>query len=242
MKEKVLILGAGPPEGVGGALARRFACEDMHIIISGRSLEKIEQSAKQINESGGSAEAKATDVTSQNDIAALFDSVAADEAPVAAVIYNAGGNFPTPFRDLSAEQFEAFWRVGCFGAFLAAKRALPILERQGKGSLLFTGASASLRGKPMFGQFGSAKAALRNLVQALAREYGPKGVHVAHIIIDGVVNGERAQTHFGEYLEKLGRDGALHPDAIADAYWMIHTQQRSAWTHELDLRPFSENW
>jgi NAD(P)-dependent dehydrogenase (short-subunit alcohol dehydrogenase family) len=119
---------------------------------------------------------------------------------------------------------------------------MPILSEQGFGSIIFTGASASLRGKPSFGHFASAKAALRNLAQALAKEYGPKGVHVAHIIIDGVVNGDRAQTNFGTYLDKLNEDGALDPAAIADAYWMVHSQNRSAWTHEVDLRPFSENW
>jgi len=242
MQGKVIILGAGLPDGVGGALAQRFAAEDLHVFISGRTLEKVEQTAAQIIESGGSAEAIAADVTSEDDLNALFGKAGEREGALAAVVYNAGNNIPIPFADLSPEQFEFYWRVGCYGGFLTAKRALPILEAQGQGSMLVTGASASLRGKPMFGHFASAKAALRNLVQALAREYGPKGVHVAHIIIDGVVNGDRAQTSFGDYLENLGPDGALNPGAIADAYWAIHKQHRSAWTHELDLRPFSEAW
>ncbi|MEH6702579.1 SDR family NAD(P)-dependent oxidoreductase [Parasphingorhabdus flavimaris] len=242
MQDKVIILGAGLPEGVGGALARRFAREDLHVFVSGRTLEKVEQTAAQITASGGSAEAIEADVTSEDDLDALFSKAGEREGALAAVIYNAGNNMPIPFADLSPEQFEFYWRVGCYGGFLTAKRAMPILEAQGEGSMLFTGASASLRGKPMFGHFAAAKAALRNLAQSLAREYGPKGVHVAHIIIDGVVNGDRAQTNFGDYLDNLGPDGALDPDAIADAYWTIHAQQRSAWTHELDLRPFSETW
>ena len=214
MQDKVIILGAGLPEGVGGALARRFAREDLHVFVSGRTLEKVEQTAAQITASGGSAEAIEADVTSEDDLDALFSKAGEREGALAAVIYNAGNNMPIPFADLSPEQFEFYWRVGCYGGFLTAKRAMPILEAQGEGSMLFT----------------------------LAREYGPKGVHVAHIIIDGVVNGDRAQTNFGDYLDNLGPDGALDPDAIADAYWTIHAQQRSAWTHELDLRPFSETW
>ena len=119
---------------------------------------------------------------------------------------------------------------------------MPLLREQGNGSMLFTGASASMRGKPYFGHFASAKAGLRNLAQALAREYGPQGVHVAHIIIDGVVNGDRVRTGFEGYIEKLGEDGALDPDAIAEAFWSVHKQPRSTWTHEIDLRPFRENW
>ena len=134
------------------------------------------------------------------------------------------------------------WRIGCFGAFLTAKRAMPVLAAQSSGSMLFTGASASLRGRPLFGHFASSKAALRNLAQALAREFGPQGVHVAHVVVDGIINGDIVQGRFGEYLESLGEDGSLEPDAIADAFWALHTQHRSAWTHELDLRPFKENW
>ena len=112
----------------------------------------------------------------------------------------------------------------------------------GGGSMLFTGASASMRGRPNFAHFASSKAGLRMLAQALAREYGPKGVHVAHVVVDGVIDGEIVRTRFGEYLDKLGEDGSLSPDAIAEAFWFLHSQPRSAWTHELDLRPFCETW
>lgn len=242
MQNKAVVLGAGPPEGIGAAVARRFAREGLHVFISGRNIEKVEQSAHQIRWAGGSADAISADVTSQAEVEALFDRVQERDGQLEAVVFNAGGNTPDPFEDLSAEDFEQVWRVCCFGGFLAAKQALPMLRAQGFGSMLFTGASASLRGKPNFGQFASAKAALRNLVQALAREYGPHGVHIAHIIIDGLVKGERAQGLFGEQLAQLGPDGALDPDDIAAAYWMVHRQPRSTWTHELDLRPFAEAW
>lgn len=242
MKNKVVVLGAGPPEGIGAAVANRFAREGLHVFISGRAIEKVEESAEKIVAEGGSAQVMRVDVTSQEDIETLFDSVWAHEGDLEAVIFNAGGNTPDAFEDLSSDAFEQVWRVCCYGAFLAAKQALPIMRTQGSGTMLFTGASASLRGKPNFAQFASAKAALRNLVQALARDYGPNGVHIAHIVIDGLVNGERAASLFGEHLEKLGPDGTLKPDDIASAYWMLHRQPRSTWTHELDLRPFSEAW
>lgn len=242
MTNKVVVLGAGPADGIGAAVARRFAHEGLHVFISGRNIEKVEESAHQIRLAGGSADAIKVDVTSQEDIERLFDLVWGHEGSLEAVVFNAGGNTPDAFEDLSPEAFENIWRVCCYGAFLAAKQALPMLRTQGSGTMLFTGASASLRGKPNFAQFASAKAALRNLVQALAREYGPHGVHIAHIVIDGLVNGERAADFFGEHLEKLGPDGALDPDDIASAYWMLHQQPRSTWTHELDLRPFNEEW
>ena len=242
MSESVLILGAGVPDGVGGALARRFGAEGFHVIVSGRTREKLAATAQQVVDAGGSAEACVADVTSSADQDALFARVAERGAPLAAVIFNAGSNRPVPFAELTADQFEEYWRIGCYGAFLTAKRALPVLTAQTRGSLLFTGASASLRGRPNFGHFASAKAALRNLVQALAREYGPQGVHVAHVIIDGAVNGDIVRGRFGQYLETLGEDGALAPDAIAEAFWALHEQHRSAWTHELDLRPFKESW
>ncbi|MEM8768668.1 MAG: SDR family NAD(P)-dependent oxidoreductase [Pseudomonadota bacterium] len=242
MSDSVVILGAGAPNGVGGALTRRFAAEGHHVFVSGRTLGKVEETAAAVNASGGSAEAVAVDVISAADQDALFERVRARGESVAAVLFNAGANMPIPFEELTEAQFEEFWRIGCFGAFLTAKRAMPLLAAQGSGSMLFTGASASMRGRPMFGHFASSKAALRNLAQALGREYGPKGVHVAHVVIDGIVNGDIVQGRFADYLDSLGEDGALDPDAIADAFWALHSQHRSAWTHELDLRPFKETW
>ncbi len=242
MVDTVVIAGAGTPEGVGGAVARKFAEHGMHVVVSGRTLEKVEQTAQQIVAGGCSAEGLAADVTSAADQDRLFARVDELGEPVAAVVFNAGSNMPIPFEELTAEQFEEYWRIGCFGAFLTAQRALPRLAAQGRGTMLFTGASASMRGRPMFGHFAASKAALRNLAQALAREYGPKGVHVAHVVIDGVINGDIVRGRFGEYLDSLGEDGALEPDAIAESFWMLHVQHRSAWTQELDLRPFKENW
>ena len=241
MSESVIIIGAGAEKGLGGAIARRFAQSGHHVIIAGRTEEKVTALASAVQSNGGSAEAMRVDVVSEADQDALFARVR-DKGPVAAVIYNAGNNAIIPFDQLDPATFETFWRVGCYGAFLTSKRAIPLLTTQGRGSLFFTGASASLRGRPQFSHFASMKAGLRMLAQSLAREYGPQGIHVAHFIIDGVINGEMATSRFGEYIKSLGEDGALSPDAIAEAYWSVHDQQRSAWTHEMDLRPFKENW
>ena len=241
MSESVIVLGAGASQGVGGALGRKFAEQGYHVIMTGRTAAKVDALAKDIADAGGSAESMPVDVTSETDLDRLFDH-ASSRGPVAAVLYNAGNNAIIPFDQLDSQTVEQFWRVGCLGAFLAAKRAIPILEAQGRGSLFFTGASGSRRGKPNFAHFAMMKAGLRMLAQSLARTYGPKGVHVAHFVIDGVIDGEMVRSRFGDYLDSLGDDGGLAPSAIADAYWHVHTQHRSAWTHEMDLRPFKEVW
>ncbi|MEO0436772.1 MAG: SDR family NAD(P)-dependent oxidoreductase [Pseudomonadota bacterium] len=241
MGASVIVLGAGASKGVGGALVRRFAKEGLHVIATGRTFDKVNALAEAAKNAGGSAEALAIDVTSEADQDALFEH-AAGLGPVAAVLYNAGNNAIIPFEKLEAKTVEEFWRVGCFGAFLTAKRAVPILKAQGTGSLFFTGASGSLRGKSNFAHFAMMKGGLRMLSQSLAREFGPAGIHVAHVIIDGVINGDMVSSRFQEFLDQLGDEGSLDPNAIADAFWYLHQQPKSAWTQELDLRPHSENW
>lgn len=241
MSGTVVVLGAGVAKGIGGALSKKFASEGHHVVVTGRTLEKVEGIAKEIRQNNGSAEALKVDVTSEVDQDQLFEHVSTI-GPVSAVLFNAGNNAIIPFEELTAETYEQFWRIGCFGAFLTAKRAMPLLAAQGSGSMFFTGASASLRGRPNFAHFAAMKAGLRMLAQALARDYGPKGVHVAHFIIDGIVDAERTRSRFGKYMDSLGEDGVLSPEAIADTYWHVHGQHKSAWTHELALRPFSENW
>lgn len=237
----VLVLGAGAQNGLGSALARRFASAGYDLVVTGRSADKVGKIAADIEAAGGIAQAETVDVTNVDDLDRIF-SILANKGPIAAVLYNAGNNGIIPFAELTAEQFQAFWHVGCLGGFHVAKRALPLLEAQGSGSLFFTGASASLRGRPNFAQFSVAKAGLRMLAQSLAREYGPKGIHVAHFIIDGVIDGEIVRQKFGDYIDRLGEDGTLKPEAIADTFFAVHQQGRSAWTHELDLRPFKEAW
>lgn len=241
MTKLAIVLGAGVENGLGAALARRFAKEGLHVLVTGRTLAKVKTVAASIRSAGGSAEAATVDVTDEASVNACFDGLPKG-ASLEAVLYNAGNNAIIPFADLTADTFEHFWRVGCFGGYLTAQAAMPVLERQGHGSLIFTGASGSLRGKANFAHFAAAKAGLRMLSQSLAREYGPRGVHVAHIVVDGVINGERVRKIAPEFMDRLGEDGSLDPDDMAEAFWAVHQQPRTAWTQELDIRPFKENW
>jgi len=237
------VIGVGAQIGLGAALCRRFASEGLHILIAGRTASKLEQVVTSIVAAGGSAEAVATDATNETDVVKLFDRAMApggDREAAELVVYNAGGNQKVDFRELSAELFERFWRVGCFGGFLVGREAARRLVPLGRGTVIFTGASASLRGKPGFAQFAAAKAGLRMVAQSMAREYGPSGIHVAHVVIDGGIDGERLRSRRPETIRERGEDGLLNIEAIAEAYWQIHRQARSAWTHEIDLRPFKE--
>ena len=240
MTDIAVVVGVGAINGLGAAIARRFAREKYTVIVAGRTSEKVDLVAENIAAAGGKCISKRTDASSEKDISELFD-LASSKGKVKATIFNVGNNQIIDFSDLTAEILETFWRSNVLSGFLTAKAALPLLEKRG-GSLLFTGASASIRGKPKFAHFGSAKAGLRNLAQSLAKEFGPRGVHIGHIIVDGVINGELAKTHFRDYLESLGESGSLEPDAIADSYWFLHNQPQNAWTFELDVRPYKEPW
>lgn len=242
-----VVVGAGSRQGIGGALCARFAAAGMHVYAAGRSPDKLEPLVAEIVKAGGAATAVTADATKAAEVRALFERVAADGRVPDLVAFNAAErNLPKPFLEMTPEFVEQMWRAGCFGGFLVGQEALRRMLPQKCGTLIFTGATASLRGRAKFGGFASAKAALRNLVQAMAREFGPQGIHVAHVVIDGVVDGARA-SEFGfglgkAYLMTRGEDGALHPDAIAEQYWQLHQQHRSAWTHELDLRPYKESF
>jgi NAD(P)-dependent dehydrogenase (short-subunit alcohol dehydrogenase family) len=240
MTDTAVVMGVGASRGLGAAVARRFARGGLQVVVAGRSEEKLSRVADEITDAGNTASYFVADATRPEDLEKLLD-YARDKGKVTSVVFNVGNNQIVPFSELSAEQFEQFWRTCTLAGFLTAKAALPELERNG-GSLLFTGASASMRGRPNFAHFGSAKAALRNLAQALAKDYGPRGVHVGHVVVDGVINGEIVRTRFGEYLDAMGEDGSMEPDAIAEAFWFMHTQPRNTWTFEVDVRPFKETW
>jgi len=240
-----IVVGVGAERGLGAALCRRFAAEGYHVLVAGRTPDKIEQVVRTILAEGGRAEAVATDTTREDDVARLFDramTAADDRAPADLVVFNAGNNRRIDFRELSSQLFEDFWRVGCFGGFLVGREAARRLVPLGRGTVIFTGASASLRGKPGFAHFAAAKAGLRMIAQSMAREYGPRGLHVAHVVIDGGIDGERLRRGVPALIAERGEDGLLGIDAIAEAYWQIHRQTRSAWTHELDLRPYKETF
>lgn len=238
-----IVIGVGPEQGLGAALARKFAREGYHVFVVGRTAAKLERVADAIISAGGSAEPVVADTSIEADVKNLFDRAFSDgrgHAPPDLVVFNAGNNKKIDFKDLSAGQFEEFWRVGCLGGFLVGREVARRVVPLGRGTLLFTGASASLRGRPGFAQFAAAKAGLRAISQSMAREYGPQGLHVAHVVIDGGINGERIRTLFPARIAEKGEAGLLAIEAIADAYWFIHQQPTTAWSQEIDLRPSVE--
>ncbi|WP_372749809.1 SDR family NAD(P)-dependent oxidoreductase [Litorivivens sp.] len=240
MNKVAFILGVGASNGLGAAIARRFARENLHVCVAGRTADNLNAVKQEIEAQGGVASIAVCDATDSQQIHHALNSCE-QYGQLSAVIFNVGNNAHISFADLKAEQFEKFWRVCTYSGFLTAKEALPRLKKHG-GSLLFTGASASLRGRPGFAHFAAAKAGLRSMAQALAKDYGPKGVHVAHVVVDGAINGERLRSALPEYLDRLGEDGSLDPDAIAELYWLLHAQPRNAWSFELDVRPYKEVW
>jgi NAD(P)-dependent dehydrogenase (short-subunit alcohol dehydrogenase family) len=240
--EAAIVVGVGASRGLGAALARRFAREGLHVLAAGRTQARLDQVAAEIHDAGGRAEAVPTDTTDEGAVAALFDAACADGRRLALAVYNAGNMRVGNLADMQADTFEETWRTTCFGGFLVGREAARRMLPAGAGTLIFTGATASLRARPPFAAFASAKAALRALSFGLARELGPQGLHVAHAIIDGVIAGDQVMTRFPEARERLGEDGMLDIDAIADAYWSLHRQERTAWTAELDLRPYKEQF
>ena len=240
-----VVVGVGAEQGLGAALCRRFAAEGHHVLVAGRTPDKIDQVVRTIMAARGNAEAIPTDTTREDDVIRLFDRAMAPGdglEPADLVVFNAGNNRKVDFREVPAALFEDFWRVGCFGGFLVGREAARRLVPLGRGTVIFTGASGSLRGKPGYAQFSAAKAGLRMISQSMAREYGPLGIHVAHVLIDGGIDGERLRRARPESVAARGDDGLLGIDAIADTYWNIHRQRRSAWSQEVDLRPFKEGF
>jgi NAD(P)-dependent dehydrogenase (short-subunit alcohol dehydrogenase family) len=237
----VLIVGVGASRGLGAAIARRFSKGGYPVVIAGRSSVKLEATADELKKAGARISFAVGDASSPEDVR-RFVSEAEQMAPLGIAIHNAGGNEPAPFLQVSEQTFTRHWREHVLGGFHLAQAALPFLVKHGGGSLFFTGASGSLRGKAKFAAFASAKAGLRNLAQSIAREYGPQNIHVGHVVIDGGIGGDRLLSMMPQLIEQRGADGLLHPDAIADAYWDMHHQNRSAWTLEMDVRPWSENF
>jgi NAD(P)-dependent dehydrogenase (short-subunit alcohol dehydrogenase family) len=235
-----IVIGVGALNGLGASIARRLAREGLHVLLAGRSAGRLEGIAAAIANEGGSAEAVVADATDELAVANLF-ATAKLRGALELAVFNAGNNTPGRIAEMEASYFEASWRTGCFGGFLFAREAARQMLPAG-GTLIFTGASASLRGRAGFGAFNAAKGALRLLAQALAKECGPEGLHVAHVIIDGGIDGEVLRKRLPEMVERLGKDRLIDLDGLAAAYWFLHQQPRRAWTFELDLRTKDEAW
>jgi NAD(P)-dependent dehydrogenase (short-subunit alcohol dehydrogenase family) len=241
-----IIFGVGPRQGVGAELCVQASARGLHVFVNGRTQEKIDAIVETIEAAGGSATALLADVTQPKQVEAALAIVEADARPLELAIYNAGNNRPEAFLDVTPEVFEDMWRVICFGGFVTAQATLRLMLKQQdaapKQSLLFTGASGSLRGKAGFSAFAAGKSALRMMVQSIAREYGKQGIHVGHVVIDGMIEGEKVRSQFAEYLDAKGAEGGLNISAIAQAYFAMHDQHKTAWTQELDIRPYKEDF
>lgn len=229
-----VILVAGAGEGVGRSVALRFAREGYSPALVARDAGRLARLAAQTGGAGFPA-----DLSSEADVVATFGKVEAALGPIEAVAFVAATRSESPFAELAAADFERLWRQNTLAGFLTAREAARRMLPRGRGTVIFTGASGSFGGRARFAAYAAAKGGLRFMAQGMARELAPRGIHVATVLVDGAVDNALMWSRYRERMEKLGPDGAVQPDAIAEAFWQVHAQPRSAWTHELDLRPWS---
>ncbi len=239
-----LVIGAG--DATGGAIARRFARAGLVACVTRRSADKLQPLVEQIRAEGGRAHGFASDARKEDDVAALIGNIETTIGAIEVLVFNIGANAPSSVLNETARRYFKIWEMACLAGFLNAREvAKRMVSRPGaghKGTIIFTGATASLRGSANFAAFAGAKHALRALAQSMARELGPQGIHVAHVVVDGAIDTAFIRDGFPERYALKDQDGILNPDHIADAYWMLHQQPRDAWTHELDLRPWMEKF
>jgi NAD(P)-dependent dehydrogenase (short-subunit alcohol dehydrogenase family) len=234
-----LVFGAGA--GLGGAVARRFARGGLHVGVVRRKVDGLAPLVEAIEAAGGRATAFAADARDEDQVIRVFDQ-AEKLGPVEVAVHNIGANVHVPIREMDTRKYFKIWHMACFSGFLVGREAARRMAPRGRGTILFTGATASLRGRPGMAGFAGAKHALRALAQSMARELGPEGLHVAHVVVDGPIDMPWIRENFPDMVRSRPDDGLLAPDDVAESYWTLHRQPRSAWTHELDLRPWVEPW
>lgn len=235
-----LVIGAG--DATGGAIARRFARGGFTACVTRRQLDKLQPLVAQILADGGVAHAFASDARKEEEVVGLVEHIESTIGPIEVLVFNIGANAPSGILDETSRRYFKVWEMACFGGFLNGREVAKRMVLRKRGTILFTGATASLRGGAGFAAFAGAKMALRALAQSMARELGPQGIHVAHVVVDGAIDTAFIRDNFPERYAMKDQDGILNPDHIADQYWMLHTQPRDAWTHELDLRPWTEKF
>ena len=244
MNKVALVIGAG--DATGGAIARRFARGGYAACATRRSLDKLQPLLDQIQAEGGTAYGFASDARKEEEVVALVEQIETTIGPIEVLVFNIGANAPSSVLEETGRKYFKIWEMACFGGFLngreVARRMVTRTAPDRLQTIIFTGATASLRGGANFAAFSGAKHALRALAQSMARELGPRGIHVAHSIIDGAIDTEFIRENFPERYALKAQDGILNPDHIAGQYWMLHNQPRDAWTHELDLRPYMEKF
>jgi NAD(P)-dependent dehydrogenase (short-subunit alcohol dehydrogenase family) len=235
-----LVIGAG--DATGGAIARRFAREGYVACVTRRSADTLQPLIEQIRADGGHAHGYGSDARKEEEVVALVDQIERDVGPIEVLVFNIGANVPSSILEETARKYFKIWEMACFGGFLNAREVAKRMVTRGRGTILFTGATASLRGAAHFAGFAGAKHALRALAQSMARELGPKNIHVGHVVVDGAIDTEFIRTNFPQRYALKNDGGILDPEHIAENYWYLHQQPRDAWTFELDLRPYMESW
>ena len=235
-----LVIGAG--NATGGAIARRFAAEGFTLCVTRRNADKLAPLIAEIEQAGGTAQGFGSDARKEDQVVSLVAEIESEIGPIEVFVFNIGANVASSILDETARKFYKIWEMGCFAGFLTGREVAQRMVARERGTMIFTGATASVRGANQFAAFSGAKQGLRALAQSMARELGPQGIHVAHTIIDGAIDTEFIEEMFPETYALKDQDGILNPDHIAEAYWYLHTQPRDAWTFELDLRPWIEPW
>ena len=238
--KKALVIGVGPLNGLGGQLCKKIAQNNFEVFVAGRTIKSLNIVVENIRQDGNKAKPIVVDTTDENQIKNMIKEVGSG---LDFAIYNVGNNTPGKIIDMEPSYFKQSWETGCFGGFLFAKEVIKVfLKENTHGTLLFTGASASLRGKANFGAFNSSKGALRNLAQAIAKEYAENSIHVGHIIVDGGLAGERIKQRVSDFDERVKDGKLIDIDSVTDAYMYLYNQNKNAWTFELDIRTSKENW
>ena len=239
-KKVVLVIGAG--DATGGAIAKRFAREGYIACVTRRSADKLKPLVDEIIADGGQAHGFASDARKEEDVAELVETIERDIGTIEAFVFNIGANVPCSILDETARKYFKIWEMACFAGFLTAQAVARRMVTRQRGTILFTGATAGLRGAAGFAAFAGAKHGIRALAQSMARELGPRGIHVGHVVVDGAIDTAFIRDTFPDVYKRKDHDGILAPAHIADNYWHLHAQPRDAWTFELDLRPWQEKW